>query len=456
MTCSASPQIIFNFRFGLKRARLKSFFIGSGHFFLNWKPSSHFFIMAIDIGIGFVTGRKHFKNVLTSYINNWLEHGLFQNKNIRLHLLVAYDLKYSKTEISDYKNIDPELAEMVHSISFYGKNAIDEERKLLVNSGVINHLESELLFGEGYAKKRNAVIYFAKKNKMDRLIFLDDDEYPIATMKNEYNNLVWMGQSVIGTHLKYSADADITHGHHCGYVSPIPYISFNDILTENDFKQFIEAISNEIISWDKVKNTIIHNNGVSYANTDIINKSLVEEVEEINGMKFISGANLCFNLYNIKNLPPFYNPPGARGEDTFMSTSLSAMKVLKIPCYTFHDGFLNYKNILNGILPTVLEAVDSGSAEIVKRFSNAAIGWIRYKPLMVYITQHDDYEEIIKDMREKLELTIPKLCRYFKNSHFEQILHELMHYHNNVKRHFTAFQYTKIAWAKVMKEIDKR
>jgi len=412
--------------------------------------------MPINIGIGFVTGRKHFQNVLTSYINNWVEHGFLLNKNIRLHLLVAYDLKYAKTEVSDYKNIDPELAEMIHSIRFYGKTAIEEERKRLVDSGTINHIESELLFGEGCAKKRNAVLYFAKKNKMDRLIFLDDDEYPVATMKNEYDNLLWMGQSILGTHLKYSEDADITHGHHCGYVSPIPYISFNDILTENDFKMFIEAISNEIVSWDTVKKNIIEHKGVSYADFEIINKSLVKEVEEEAGMKFISGANLCFNLNRIQNLPPFYNPPGARGEDTFLSTTLTDMKVLKVPCYTFHDGFLNYKNILNGILPTSLEAVDSSSPVIVKRFSNAAIGWIRYKPLMIYVTKPDEYEEIIKDMQQKLELTIPKLCRYFKTSHFEQILHELMHYHHNVKRHFVAFQYTKLAWGKLMERLKTK
>jgi len=411
--------------------------------------------MAIDVGIGFVTGRKHFKSVLTSYINNWVEHGLFLNKEIRLHLLVAYDLKYAKTELSDYNNIDPELAKMVHSIRYYGKKSMEEERKLLENTGVLTREESELLFGEGYAKKRNAVVYFAKKNKMDRLMFLDDDEYPLATIKNPYGNLLWMGQSVLNTHLKHIPDADITHGHHCGYISPIPYIAFNDILTENDFKLFIEAISNEIISWDVVKNTIINDKGVTYANPDIINKEIVKEVKEINGMKFISGANLCFNLHNIKNLPPFYNPPGARGEDTFMSTSLSQMKVLKVPCYTFHDGFLNYKNILNGILPNELQPVDSSSPVIVKRFSNAAIGWIRYKPLMIYITQPDEYEEIIKDVREKLDYTVPKLCRYFKNEHFELIRYELLHYHNNVKRHFNAFQYTKIAWEKVLNNIDK-
>jgi hypothetical protein len=410
--------------------------------------------MTLDIGIGFVTGRKHFQNVLTSYINNWIEHGLFENKDIRLHLFVAYDLKYTKTEIHDYKNIDPELAAMVHSINFYGKNTLINERKNLQDTGVVTEDESELLFGEGYARKRNAVVYFAKKNKMDRLIFLDDDEYPVATMKNESGKLVWMGQSVVGTHLKYSAEADITHGHHCGYISPIPFLHFNEILTENDFRLFIEAISNEIVSWDVVKNNIILNKGVTYANADIINQSEIREVKEMEGMKFISGANLCFNLKNISRLPPFYNPPGARGEDTFMSTSLSEMKVLKIPCYTFHDGFLNYKNILNGILPTELQPVDSNSPIIIKRFIAATIGWIRYKPLMIYITKPDNYNEIIKDMQRNLEMTIPKLCLYFKNDHFKQILTELSHYHNNVKKHYAAYQQTKAAWNKVMNKLN--
>lgn len=393
--------------------------------------------------------------MLTTYINNWVENGLLMNKNVRLHLLVAYDLKYSKTEVSDFKNIDPELAKIIYSIRYYGKAAIEEERAMLERNGTINREESELLFGEGYAKKRNAVVYFAKKNKLDRLLFLDDDEYPVACIKNSFGNLVWMGQSVLATHLKYIGNADITHGHHCGYISPIPYLSFNDILTENDFKLFIEAISNEIISWDVIKNSIIQNKGVTYANPDVINKCQVTEVKEMQGMKFISGANLCINFHNIKDLPPFYNPPGARGEDTFMSTSLSNIKVLKVPCYTFHDGFLNYKNILNGTLPNSLLPVDSSSPSVVKRFYTAAIGWIRYKPLMIYITQPENYDSIIKEMEEKLDYTIPKLCRYFNTDQFEQIKYELVRYHNNVKKHFSAFQNTKIAWAKVMASLEE-
>jgi hypothetical protein len=342
---------------------------------------------------------------------------------------------------------------MVDSINFYGISDINQEITALKNTGIINEGEAQLLFGDGYAKRRNIIIYFAIKHKMDRLIFIDDDEYPIAMMKNEYGRLLWTGQSVVGTHLKYISDANITHGHHCGYISPIPYISFNEKLTENDFKLFIEAISNDIISWDKVKNILIHNKGVTYANPDVINHSQIKEVQEENGMKFISAANLCFNLKNTENLPPFYNPHGARGEDTFMSTSLSKFKVLKVPCYTFHDAFLMYKNLLNGVLPTSLEAVDSNSPVVIKRFINATIGWIRYKPLLVYITKREGYETIMKDINDKLSITIPKLCDYFNTKEFEQVQHEFEHFHKKVEKHYNEFQEVKKAWSKVMKLI---
>jgi hypothetical protein len=418
--------------------------------FLFLYPKSKSIIMKLNIGIGFVTGRKHFQNVLRSYINNWLEHGLVQNKEIRIHLFIAYDLKYHATSVSDYKNIPPELADMVDSINFYGTDKIDYEVRRLKEENIINEEESKLLFGEGYGKKRNVVTYFAIKNKMDRLMFIDDDEYPIATMKNEHDKLIWMGQSVVGTHLKYIEEADITHGHHCGYISPIPFIRFNEVLSENDFKLFVEAISNDIITWEKIRSLIVENKGVTYANPDIINQSLVSEVIEENGMKFISGANLCFNLKNTKNLPPFYNPPGARGEDTFMSTALTSLKVKKVPCYTFHDGFSMYNNILNGVLPLDLDAIDSVSPVILKRFISATIGWIRYKPLMIYITKRGEYDTIMAEMQEKLNFTIPKLCAYFNTKDFEKIQQEFTFYRRNVKKHYSDFEATKSSWAKLM------
>lgn len=405
--------------------------------------------MPINVGIAFVTGRKHFQRVLRTYVNNWLEHGLIGDRNVRLHLFVVYDVSYADTKPSDYRRIPPEVANLVETVNFYGRQALGDEREKLVRGGVIEDWEGELLFGEGYAKKRNAALYFAHKKGMDRLLFIDDDEYPLAVVKNSSGRLSWMGQSILDTHIKFGESADITHGYHCGYISPIPKIDFDEVLSERDFRSFIEATSNDIITWESVKNTVIRNNGVTYADRSIIEKRGITLVPEVMGMKFISGANLCFNLNRIKKLPVFYNPPGARGEDAFMSTTLTQHKVLKVPCYTFHDAFLEYKNLLIGVLPTQLTGVDARSAPVRARFAKAAIGWIRYKPLLVYITQPERYDRIIADMKRKLDHAIPKLSAYFGTAQFEQISVELERYDRNVRRHHMAFQATRNAWGKV-------
>jgi hypothetical protein len=406
----------------------------------------------INIGIGFVTGRLLFQNILKTYINNWLEHGLIDNKNVRIHVFVSYDLRYKNTNTNDYKKVPKELQDLVDSIHFYGVNEVNNEIDILSKAeNTINKDDCLLLFGEGYAKKRNIVTYFAIKLKMDKLLFIDDDEYPLATFQNQNNKILWMGQSILSTHLKFNDDADITHGLHCGYISPIPYLEFNDILAENDFKLFIEALSNDIITWDKMKQIIINQKGVTYADQTIVNNSVSYEVNETNGMKFISGANLCFNLKDYKKFPPFYNPPGARGEDTFMSTTLTDLKVVKVPCYTFHDGFSMYNNLLNGVLPVELKPIENTTIEILMRFVNATIGWIRYKPLLVYITDRSNFEETMKTMDENLKYSIPKLCAYFETEEFNKILIEFNKYRKNVKKHFDEFEKTKTTWTRLLK-----
>lgn len=406
----------------------------------------------INVGVGFVTGRKNFKNVVKSYVDNWNESGLVDNKKYALHLFVAYDLKYSRTKVSDYKITDEEILDMVDSAYYLGNSSITNEAQYLVEKKVISLKEANLIFGEGYAMKRNAVLYFALKNKMDYLIFLDDDEYPIATIKIN-DSIVWKGQEVISTHINNIKYADMTHGHHCGYISPIPHLDFNDKLSENEFRIFIESISNDIINWDSIKGKM-NNGGVTYADLDIINSKITEVVKEINGMKFISGANLGFNLKNIAKLFPFYNPPGARGEDTFLSTCIGECNIRKIPCYTFHDGFSSYEHLLLGVLPNKLKAMRADSSVITKRFLRASIGWIRYKPLLLYITQRDNYETEILKMKKNLSNVIPKICNYFGNDEFKNILDELEFYHTHVEEHYKDFENTKSAWAKIIKFLN--
>jgi len=386
--------------------------------------------------------------VLRTTIYNWKESGLVENKRISLNLFVAYDLNYNKTKMTDYTNIHSELVEQIDSSKFIGSVAIKEEIDYMIRENVIDMNEARIIFGRGYAAKRNAVLYNAIKNNMDYLIFLDDDEYPMA-VTNTHRTAIWGGQHVLLDHLEYISLADITHGHHCGYISPIPYVEFNGIMTEANFRSFIEAISNDIINWDTLK-TVIKNGGVTYADTKILTSDEAIEVQEINHAKFISGANLCINLTDPRRIFPFYNPPGARGEDTFLSTCLSERKVLRVPCYTFHDGFSTYNCLLEGVLPIRLKFIKADSEKITTRFYKACIGWIRYKPLLLYITQPDRYEEKIKEMREQLNETLPKICVFFGQPDFMNVSAELEKYHKNVKKHYREFLETQRIWAKIM------
>jgi len=402
----------------------------------------------IRVGIGFATGRKGFQKVLRSYIHNWRESGLVDNEKIELHLFIAYDLNYANTKVSDFTSIMPELTEQINSRTFIGSQEIRQEADQLVLHNVLTAKEAGLLFGKGYASKRNAVLYYAIKDKMDYLLFLDDDEYPVA-VTNTKKTAVWGGQHVLSTHLKYLSDADITHGRHCGYISPIPFINYNETMTEADFRTFIQAISNDILNWDKIR-TVMENGGATYADTNVLSTGHAFEVTEQNHCKFISGSNLGINLKDPKRVFPFYNPPGARGEDTFLSTCLSERRVVKVPCYTFHDGFATYNHLLEGVLPIKLKYIKADRDQIITRFYKACLGWVRYKPLLVSITNPGSYEKTIQNMRKSLRETIPKISEYFNQPEFMNVILELDKYHNDVQKHHQDFLKTKAAWAKIM------
>ena len=401
----------------------------------------------LRVGIGFATGRKNFQRILKTNIYNWRESGLTKEEDIRLNLLVAYDLKYSNTKRVDYTNVSGKLLDLIDDTYFIGKSETQTEIDYLIEHNVITRDEGRLIFGAGYAGKRNILLYTALKNHMDCLLFLDDDEYPMA-VTNTRSSAIWGGQHVLATHLQNIEQADITNGLHCGYVSPIPYIKFNDIMTEQNFQLFIEAISNDIVNWDTVR-SVMNNGGVTYADTKILVSDSVEEVQQINNTKFISGANLCINLTKPDRVSPFYNPPGARGEDTFLSTCLGQRKVLRVPCYTFHDGFSTYHHLMDGVLPIKLKYIQADSEAIVMRFYLACIGWIRYKPLLLYITQRERYEDIIDQMRSNLTSTLPKVCAYFGKEEFMNVALELERYHRNVKKHYQQYIQVQEIWSKI-------
>ena len=392
----------------------------------------------INFGIGFVTGRSNVCRIINSYYKDMLEQIQRYDEKVKITIFVLFDTVYQQTPREEFYNIEPEVYRNI-KIKYITPEDIKEEIKKLAVRNNMNLEDMEFFLGHGHAKGRNTVMYYAIKNKMDYLLFWDDDEYPVAVLKDNGRN-VWLKQDNILKHMEFmkKEKADVTIGYHCGYISPIPYIDFNE--------KFIEVISNDIISWESIREKMKNNNGVTYANKEIANGNGAYEIKSDGIGKWVAGSTLCLNLNNRDKIPAFYNPPLARGEDTFFSTLLGNSKIFRIPVYHFHDGFLKYTEIMSGVYPKCLRKINIKEERIKSRFLKAAIGWIKYKPLLLYIKDKEKYRSEIDDMVEKLQIIVPKLNTIFNDNCFTALLEELEKYDRNVEKHYNDYKRTNEIW----------
>ena len=403
----------------------------------------------IRVGIGFATGRKSFQNVLRSYVYHLEESGFVVPGRVSLTLLVAFDPAYSGTTRADYEDMEPRVKRWFDDMAFFSPEDVQSAAEALVQRGVASENEKHLLFGNGYAAQRNIVLYEAMRRHLDNLIFFDDDEYPMAvTNSNSSGVALWSGQHVIEAHVKYLRFADITNGYHCGYISPLPSLELDGILDADTFRRFIAAMSSDVLRWEDVQ-AIIQSGGVTYADRAVLTSNGPALVEEENHAKFITGGNLGLNLTNPAKIPPFYNPPGARGEDSFFSTCLTNCVVKRVPAYTFHDGFALYSDLLRGVLPTFLKSVSLyDSRAVTERFLRACVGWVRYKPLYTRLTRPDDWQETLCEAEAALRDTIPAVCAYFNDRAFADISAQFAQYRRDVDAHLAEYARVKQLWAR--------
>src|SRR5450759_5908771 len=123
----------------------------------------------VNVGLGFVTGRKSFKSVLRTYVDSWNEsRQSAPARDVALHLFVAYDLTYSNTEVADYTVTDDKVVRAVASAHYITGSSIRTEAQGLVKRKILTSKEAKLLFGgQGYGAKRNAILYLAVKDNLD-------------------------------------------------------------------------------------------------------------------------------------------------------------------------------------------------------------------------------------------------------------------------------------------------
>lgn len=411
----------------------------------------------INFGIGFITGRPNVCKIINNYYKFILEQVKDLDVNVNFTLFILYDLGYQFTTRTDFYSILPEVYKNVN-IKYITPEDIEEDKKKLISIHGLTKEEADLLIGKGYAKARNTILYYSLKRNIDYLLFWDDDEYPLANLK-EGKELKWFKQKNVLQHIKYIEKADITYGYRCGMMNPVPYIEYNETVTEEDYKAFIDGLENEVMSWDKIQTMREDNSCIAYAEKNIADGTQkVERLKNVGKENYVLASGICLNLNHIDKIPPFYNPPGARGEDTFFSCALGTKnaKVLKIPTYHFHDSFLKFTDLMKEKFPKKLPRISLDDNGIEQRFLKTTIGWTKYKPLLYYITDRENYKEIIKQSKINFKKSIPKINTVFETCDFTCLLKELDEYDKNVGKHYQEYIQTIDVWEKLKKSIKNR
>ncbi|MBR2744797.1 MAG: hypothetical protein IKE01_05865 [Clostridia bacterium] len=406
----------------------------------------------IEFGIGFLAGRPNVCRIINNYYKSILEQGKMSGKKVNFTFFILFDLNYQMTARNEFYNIIPSVYKNMN-VKYITPEDIEEEKKILASRYKIKKDEIDLILGNGYAKARNSIMYFALKRKIDYLLFWDDDEYPVSCIeKNE--ELHWQQENNILTHLNNIENAHITFGHRCGYMSPIPPIEFGKTISEDDFRRYIEGVSNEAVTWEGVKKQLKENkNGISFANKNILKDRKVVEMQDVGTKNWVLASGICINLRKLHDVPPFFNPFQARGEDAFFSTFLGDKTCLSVPTYHFHDSFLRYTGIPKRKYPTELQKINLEDGSIEERFFWASVGWIKYKPLLIYITDKENYRDIIDKTRKNLEMSIPKINKIFTKIDFTRLIDVLDRFDKKVEDDYDEYIRTFEAWKKFKEKI---
>ena len=129
----------------------------------------------IEFGIGFLAGRPNVCNIINCYYKEIVKQGILDNCQVNFTIFILFDLNYQSTNREEFYKLDPEVHKYI-KIKYITPEDIKQEKENLVKLYNITQDEIDLILGTGYARARNSIMYFALKNKIDYLLFWDDDE----------------------------------------------------------------------------------------------------------------------------------------------------------------------------------------------------------------------------------------------------------------------------------------
>jgi hypothetical protein len=123
-----------------------------------------------------------------------------------------------------------------------------------------------------------------------------------------------------------------------------------------------------------------------------------------------------------------------------------------VPVYHFHDGFLKYTCIMRKKYPKTLRKIKIEEELIPQRFLQASRGWIKYKPLLTYILDKNNYKSKMEKVKKQLETSIPEINKLFKDYDFNILIRDLEKYSKNVEKHYKEYLKTNEIWNRLKEE----
>ena len=99
--------------------------------------------------------------------------------------------------------------------------------------------------------------------------------------------------------------------------------------------------------------------------------------------------------------------------------------------------------------PKCLRKINVKEDKIKNRFLKASVGLIKYKPLLLYIKNKEEYKKEIINMKRKLKDIVPKLNSIFNDNCFSILIEELEKYDENVEKHYNEYIRTNEIWNKL-------
>ncbi|MBI2504192.1 MAG: hypothetical protein HYW07_13285 [Candidatus Latescibacteria bacterium] len=406
--------------------------------------------MKKQVHLAFCSGRRTLPLVAGMLARNLVQWG--HTASCDLSLTIAYDPGFQGLSPLDFA-LPGEVERQFAAVAYLGPGAQSQLAWLQRSFGLEEAGFAALFRSRGYSSQKNIALAHALLAGADYLLFLDDDEYLAAPFPGEKGQLEWEEGDLLGAHLCGLKQVAITHGVLTGYSSPVP-TDLDQYLAEEVRRRLGLALGlgSEFIAGDTF---VRPRELIRCGDRDFLGQ-LPRPLVQARGVKLLSGGNIAFDLGAMRagQIPPYFNPPGARGEDALLGAQLEAVACQQVPACIFHDPFQRYLGIARGEYPSQLDGVGVGP-ETLERFCRAFIGWVRYAPLLLRLTVGDaqEREERLERMQGELDELGPALARGLGWQGFAKGAEELRRYRGRLERDWEDLQRAREAWFRLVRGV---